>query len=523
VILLLHVEPPVAVAAEAATGVVMGTVRDADGAPVSGAVVVLQAGGVAIRRQTDARGAYQFPEVAPGAWEIRTGGGDWEQAVLPVPVDAGRITLQDVVVARAPALPYVDRPRRPDMTVKLPARTDANVEWARLESGLRVIVAAEEGADVGAIATVVLAGARHDPEGREGMARLAAELWLDTEIADGMTVREAHQRLGAEARVVVSADHTLFLVEAPAVSLPLLLAMEGQRFTGPLAGISSSDVARAARFPASSQPEGLLSAGGAGAVFDALYPATHPYHGLGDRPDLADLGVDEVRAWTEQHWALDRSWMVLEGGVGTGAWVAESLAWYGGWPSERGSGPRVANLTRSDPTLPAAPGVAPAEGEVRAVWAAWTLPGVGPTTEGPDATPLLTWASLHVAAALDARFRGVQCDWLLGSEATTFACLVPTKDPEAAARSIRAAVRQADDDLANDLESWQQEEVVAALHSLGDPVGRRALARARGAARTGIADFAALRAEGAALTPKEARELLREHLSAERAVIVPVR
>jgi hypothetical protein len=524
VIPLLPLASVVAVAAEAETGVVMGTVRDADGAPVSGTVVVLQAGGVAIRRQTDARGAYQFPEVAPGAWEIRAGGGTWEQAVVAVPVDAGRITLQDVVVEAAPALPYVERPRRPEMTVELPARTDADVQWARLESGLRVIVAGEDGADVGAIATLVPAGARHDPEGREGMARLAAELWLDTEIADGMTVREAHQRLGAEARVVVGADHTLFLVEAPAATLPLLLAMEGQRFTGPLAGVSGSDVAHAARFPASSQADGLLGAGGADAVFDALYPEAHPYHGLADRPDLADLGVEEVRSWAERHWTLERSWMVLEGGVGSGAWVAESLAWYGGWPKESGSGPRVADLTRAEAALPAAPGPADAaEGDVRAVWVAWSLPGVGPTSGGPDATPALTWASLHVSAAIGDRFRGARCDWLLGFEATTFACLVPTDDAERATRSIRAAVRQADDDLARHLEGWQQEEIVAALHSLGDPVGRRALARARGAARTGVADFAALRAEAATLTPKEARALLREHLSADRAVVVPVR
>ncbi len=117
-------------AAQAQTGRISGTVRDADGTAVSGAQIVLV--GSRLGALTNADGAYRIANVDPGTYTLRVVHMAYREASQEVTVSAGQEVRVDVTLTQAPVQlgeVVVSASRRPERITDAPAtitRIDAD-------------------------------------------------------------------------------------------------------------------------------------------------------------------------------------------------------------------------------------------------------------------------------------------------------------------------------------------------------------------------------------------------------------
>ncbi|MCB9675760.1 MAG: hypothetical protein H6737_11620 [Alphaproteobacteria bacterium] len=172
-----------------------------------------------------------------------------------------------------------------------------------LSSQLRVLVAHHPTWKTVSIATVIEGGQVSEPT--PGASRALVDAWLASS-PSGRPVRDAYDRLGAEAKVRVEPESTVFWVHGPADATEPLLLLERQRLSRPLAQVDSA--------PLPSRPavdDGFTSRY-LEVAFETLYPEGHPYHAIW-RPPAPGASLASAASLAEATWTPARTTLVVAG------------------------------------------------------------------------------------------------------------------------------------------------------------------------------------------------------------------
>lgn len=185
------------------------------------------------------------------------------------------------------------------------AEPGADRAWT-LANGLRVAVAASPGSGLAAIAVVVEAGSRDDPEGAPQIAHLVEHLvfrFRDGDADLGQRLSEA----GGFANAFTGPDRTSFLSVVPSSFLAEALRLEAAALGSLPRGIRQDDLdaekailLREESERTRDNPWGDL----AWLIDKGLFPAGHPYHPTRDLDDDALLAIDldDVRGfWSDRY------------------------------------------------------------------------------------------------------------------------------------------------------------------------------------------------------------------------------
>jgi zinc protease len=212
------------------------------------------------------------------------------------------LTLAFAGGALAPAPAYAQE--RPEFKLNLPPYGLAM--WSYVyPSGLRVLIQQDESAPVTAISTVVDHGAVSDPVGKEGTAMLTEYLWFQSRHGDSARVQDRLYAAGATYHADTKADFTYFFTVAPQESTFELMALEGQRLSDPLAGVTPELLTAARelvrndfRFGGADLADTALPY-----LYGRLFPEGNPYHRIGQADTSLDgISVADLQAWTKEHY-----------------------------------------------------------------------------------------------------------------------------------------------------------------------------------------------------------------------------
>ncbi|EYF06811.1 M16 family metallopeptidase [Chondromyces apiculatus] len=182
-------------------------------------------------------------------------------------------------------------------TLKLP------VQRERLDNGLRVVMSVDHSAPTVAVAITYDVGSADEPQGKGGMAWLAAQMMFEgsKNVAAG-----EHRRLvaarGGQSAARVSADLSSFVSVLPAGDLELALWLEADRMRALKVSEASFAEQRRAAVAALGAPD---APGGSAAlrsrlgelVFEGYAPYAHPARGTAAALESAEIGwVREIVA-----------------------------------------------------------------------------------------------------------------------------------------------------------------------------------------------------------------------------------
>ncbi|MBB5710590.1 M16 family metallopeptidase [Sphingomonas xinjiangensis] len=205
-----------------------------------------------------------------------------------------------------------EQPPAPSAAV---AVSDPAIAEARLANGIRLVTARTGQVPIATMSLVFKGGSATDPQGRAGVAEMAALI-----ATKGTPTRTAHQiaaeleALGASIRADAGPDGTELSVTAPVSALEA-------------AGRVLADVARNASFPAAEfeqerrrsvdQLQVALKTPGplAGMVMQRAVYGAAPYGGVPTPRSLAAIGRDELVAQRDRWWRPDNAALIVTGGI----------------------------------------------------------------------------------------------------------------------------------------------------------------------------------------------------------------
>jgi len=254
----------------------------------------------------------------------------------PVPMP----TFASVPPATRPANALAEEGKRqnpPAPGAEVPVTPPAIVE-TKLSNGLNVVTARTGSVPLATMALVVKGGASTDPDGKAGVAAMAADL-----ATRGTTTRSAEQiaaeleSLGANLNSTAGPDGAILSVSAPVANLEA-------------AGRVLADIARNATFPTDEVErqrkraiDGLsvqMKDPGALANMVALplLYGSSPYGSLaqGTPASLASLSQADLRSHYRQWWHPGNSALIVSGGIDSAQAAAMAGRLFGDW---RGEGP----------------------------------------------------------------------------------------------------------------------------------------------------------------------------------------
>ncbi len=263
----------------------------------------------------------------------------------------------------------------------------------RLENGLEVIVHPDPALPLVAVNLWYHVGPAREPRGRSGFAHLFEHLMFTGSRHVGDRFDELLEAAGAtNVNGTTSWDRTAYFATVPREHLPLLLWIESDRMGFLLDGLDAKRLAVQQGVVANERRETYEDAPygpSTLALFDALFPPGHPYHGaiIGSIRDVVAATLADVRRFHERYYAPSNATLVLAGDV-TPADARRLVTRYFGTLPSRPPPPRVTTAT---PPL-----AAPVRVEVRedVDLARVALGWIAPPAYGPDD------AALEVAATV---------------------------------------------------------------------------------------------------------------------------
>lgn len=260
-------------------------------------------------------------------------------------------------------------------------------ERFRLDNGLEVIVHTDPALPLVAVNVWYHVGPAREPRGRSGFAHLFEHLMFAGSRHVGDRFDELLEAAGAtNVNGTTSWDRTAYFATIPREHLPLLLWIESDRMGFLLDGLDTERLAVQQGVVANERRETYEDAPygpSTLALFDALFPPGHPYHGaiIGSIHDVRAATLADVRRFHQQYYAPSNATLVLAGDV-TPADARRLVTRYFGTLPGRPSPPRSAKAT---PPLRAPVRVEVTEDvDLARVSFGW----IAPPAYGPDDAPL---------------------------------------------------------------------------------------------------------------------------------------
>ncbi|HRE90645.1 MAG TPA: pitrilysin family protein [Myxococcota bacterium] len=212
----------------------------------------------------------------------------------------------------------------------------AKVELYRLGNGLEVLAWEDHGAPVVSLQTWFRVGARHDPEGRSGIAHLFEHLMFKATAnrAEGDYDRLMEAR-GAQTNAATWVDWTYYKAKLPKWELAFALELESDRMEHLALNTDmlerEREVVKNERLMrVDNDPEGLLSE----RLYREVY-REHPYGvpTIGWMEDIERISLEDCNAFYRTHYAPNNATLVVVGDFDTTELLGLVERFYGHMPA----------------------------------------------------------------------------------------------------------------------------------------------------------------------------------------------
>jgi zinc protease len=218
------------------------------------------------------------------------------------------------------------------------------VERRGLPNGLRIAVAPIPELRSTSVFLAVEAGQWFEPEGRPGVARLAAQTMLrGTTRHDAAAWADSLDALGAVARLDAGAHAAVFSAQCLGTDLKALLGLMAEALRTPALAAEDLEFVRGQTLAQLDRDERDTRAVVDRMWRELVYPATHPFHAppIGDAGVVRETTVDEVREYHATAIRPDGALLVVAGAATADAVLEAASAAFGDW---RAAKPRVPRL-----------------------------------------------------------------------------------------------------------------------------------------------------------------------------------
>lgn len=258
------------------------------------------------------------------------------------------------------------------------------VERYRLENGLEVLLAPDGRVPKVGMSLLYRVGGMNEPAGRSGFAHLFEHLMF-TGTPLYPDIDDTYSALGVSSNAVTEDDRTVFVADAIAAALPVLLSVEADRMANLGDAVEQAELDLERNVVLNEMRERVLDApaqAGGVALRAALFAAQHPYAepGIGSIADLEAADLADVKAFFDRFYGPNNAVLAIAGDFDVE--VAKRLVaeTFGQIPA----GPAV---TLPEPELPA-PAAARIETTDRVPSPLVTLAIAGPAHPSPASTAL---------------------------------------------------------------------------------------------------------------------------------------
>ncbi len=187
-----------------------------------------------------------------------------------------------------------------------------------LPSGLRVVFQEDRTQPTVSIVSVIDVGSEGDPQGKEGIAHLVEHMCFRAR-HDGKTqVMDIIKGVGGVFNAYTAAERTVYITTAPKDALAGLLRIEALRMLDPVANIEDAtlDIEReVVRNELRVRTETNIGNRMFQELEAMLLPEDHPGHrtGIGTHETLSSITMDDVRAFTRDHYTPAKTTIVISG------------------------------------------------------------------------------------------------------------------------------------------------------------------------------------------------------------------
>jgi zinc protease len=193
------------------------------------------------------------------------------------------------------------------------------IETARLDNGLRVVVAEDRGAPVVCVNLWYDVGSRHEPEGQTGFAHLFEHLMFE---GSAHVAKTEHMKLvqgsGGSLNATTNPDRTNYFETMPAEHLELALWLEADRMGALVPALTQETLdnqrevvknERRQRYDNVPYGDAWLR------LLPLLYPPGHPYHHstIGSMEDLNAAELETFQAFHAQYYAPNNAVLTVVG------------------------------------------------------------------------------------------------------------------------------------------------------------------------------------------------------------------
>lgn len=219
----------------------------------------------------------------------------------------------------------------------------------RLDNGLEVLLSPDSKVPKVGMALVYRVGGMNEPAGRSGFAHLFEHLMFSG-TPKYPKIDDTYSALGIQNNAFTEEDRTIYVVDALASTLPVLLSVEADRMANLGGEVDQRELDLQRDVVKNEMRQRVLdSAGQPGmeALRAALFPAPHPYAEavIGSIADLDAAKLEDVKAFFDRYYVPNNAVLALAGDFDVDAVKAMIADTFGRVP--RGAG--VAVPTAAEP------------------------------------------------------------------------------------------------------------------------------------------------------------------------------
>lgn len=260
----------------------------------------------------------------------------------------------------------------------------------RLDNGLEVLLAPDSKVPKVGMAVVYRVGGMNEPAGRSGFAHLFEHLMFSG-TAKYPKIDDTYSALGIQNNAFTEEDRTIYVVDALASTLPVLLSVEADRMANLGGEVDQRELDLQRDVVKNEMRQTVLdSAGQPGmqALRSALFPAPHPYAEavIGSIADLDAAKLEDVKAFFDAYYVPNNAVLSLAGDFDVEAAKAMIADTFGRVPR----GADVAVPTAAEPK----PVALRLEVTDRIPSPMVVLATAGPSTDSVDSTALMVAGDL---------------------------------------------------------------------------------------------------------------------------------
>lgn len=241
-----------------------------------------------------------------------------------------------------------------------PAKTSGNnlvrPQRVVLDNGIVVIVQENHSNPTVAISGVTKAGGYFDPQGKDGVAELTAEMiGRGTKTRSALDLARASEFVGASLSTSAEVERMSFGAKSLTKDFPLMLDLLSDELRNATFPQDQFDRAKGERASGLEQSKESPEAVAFRAFYNSIYPDGHPYHEPTieqAQQELQSITRDDLVSFYNSYYRPDTTIITIVGDVNAAAAVDAVKKYFGDWKAE-GAAPKVDIATVQPTAQPA--------------------------------------------------------------------------------------------------------------------------------------------------------------------------